>query len=93
MLQKVVESKWIKPAFEAYRNNLEIANQTRQRTPGGPSVLAGAGGGAAELVVSLRQQKLLSTQPGDRPFHKLVCRYGLTSNILPANGEFPNNQQ
>jgi len=52
MLQKVVESKWIKPAFEAYRNNLEIANQTLQRTPGRPSVLAEAGGGAAELVVN-----------------------------------------
>jgi len=32
---------------------LGIANQTLQRTPGSLAVLAGAGGGAAELVVGV----------------------------------------
>ncbi len=38
-------------AVLSYSHGLSAANQTLQRTPGSLAVLAGADGGAAELVV------------------------------------------
>ena len=44
------------PKSALFRLAGEIANQTLHQTPESPAVLAGAGGGAGELVVELRHE-------------------------------------